>query len=53
MILSKLMTAKRREAIAAPEMKQRATIRMSEAVLLTVSFEIFEGNEYAVGIASC
>ena len=46
------MTAKRRDAIAAPEMKQRATMRRSEAVLVTVSPEIFEGNEYAVGMAA-
>ena len=46
------MTANRREAMAAPEMKERATMRRSEAVLVTVSRETFEGNEYAVGIAT-
>jgi hypothetical protein len=40
-ILSKLMTANRREAIAAPEMRMNATIRKREAVFVTVSLETF------------
>lgn len=36
MILSKFMTAKRREAMAVAEMRERATIRSKEAVFATV-----------------
>ena len=53
MILSKLMTAKRREAIAAAEMRARATMRSKEEVFATVAGEISDGNEYAfVAIAT-
>ena len=53
MILSKFMTAKRREAIAAAEMRARATIRSKEEVFATVAGEISDGNEYAfVAIAT-
>jgi hypothetical protein len=51
MILSKLMTANRRDAIAAPEMRERATILKSEAVLVTVAGERSEGSGKAVGMA--
>lgn len=37
--------------MAAPEIKQRATMRMSEAVFATVSRESLEGKEYAVDIS--
>ena len=43
MILSKLMTANRRDAIAAPEMSESATIRSNEAVFVTVDGETFVG----------
>ena len=49
MILSKFMTAKRREAMAAPEMRASEMIRSSDEVLVTVSGEIFDGSEYAFG----
>ena len=52
MILSKLMTANRRDAMAAPDIKARATIRISDAVLLTVVGERFVGSGYAVGMAT-
>ena len=45
MILSKLMTANRREAIAAPEMRARAMIRNSEEVFVTVAGERLLGSE--------
>jgi hypothetical protein len=51
-ILSKLMTAKRREAMPAAEISPRATIRSSEAVFATVVAETFEGSGYAVGMTS-
>ena len=51
MILSKLMTAKRREAIAAPEMRAREMMRSSEEVLVTVAGDTLLGNEYANGMA--
>lgn len=44
MILSKLMTAKRRDAMAAPDIKASVTMRMKEAVLATVAGETFEGR---------
>jgi len=44
MILSKLTTANRREAMAAPEIKARATMRMSDAVFVTVAGATFEGT---------
>jgi len=44
MILSKLMTAKRRDAMAAPEMSERATMRNNEAVFATVAGEMLEGS---------
>jgi len=47
MILSKLITANNLEAIAAPEMKTRATVRRNEAVFCTVDGAKFDGNEYA------
>ena len=37
MILSKLTTANKRDAIAAPEMRARATMRSSEDVFATVA----------------
>jgi hypothetical protein len=40
-MLSKLITANNREAMAAPEMRMRATIRKREAVFVTVSLETF------------
>jgi hypothetical protein len=49
MILSKLITANRREAIAAPEMKTSTTMRKSEVVLATASFEN-AGSSYATAI---
>ena len=53
MILSKLMTANRREAIAAAEMSARATIRSSEEVFATAAGEMSDGSEYAfVAIAT-
>lgn len=45
------MTAKRRDAMAAPEMKAKATMRKREEVFFTVAGEIFEGSEYATGMA--
>ena len=48
MILSKLTTAKRREAMAAAEMRDRVTMRMRDAVLATVARETFVGSGYAV-----
>jgi len=44
MILSKLMTAKRRDAIAAPEMSASATIRSKKAVFATVAGDIPLGS---------
>jgi len=44
MILSKLITAKRRDAMAAPEIRARATIRNSDVVLATVAGEMVEGS---------
>jgi hypothetical protein len=44
MMLSKFMTAKRRDAIAAPEISASAMIRSSEAVFATAAGEIFEGS---------
>jgi hypothetical protein len=52
MILSKLMTANRRDAIAAPEMRERATILKSEAVFATVAGKRSEGSGKAVGMAA-
>jgi hypothetical protein len=46
MILSKLMTAKRREATAAPAMRDNVTIRMSDAAFFTVDGDKL-GVEYA------
>jgi hypothetical protein len=46
-ILSKLITAKSREAIAAPDMSPRATIRNKDAVFVMVEGERLEGSEYA------
>jgi hypothetical protein len=51
MMLSKLITANRREAIAAPEMSTRATMRNNEAVFATVTGDRSEGREYASGMA--
>lgn len=45
---SKLITAKRREAIAAAEIRERVTMRRREAVFLTVSLDRFVGSGYAV-----
>ena len=44
MILSKLMTANSREAIAAPDINAKATIRNKEAVFATVAGERSEGS---------
>lgn len=46
------MTAKSRDAMAAPEMRERATILKSEAVLVTVAGERSEGSGKAVGMAA-
>lgn len=46
------MTANSREAIAAPEIRVRATIRSSDAVLATVPGEISLGSGMADGIAN-
>ncbi len=43
-ILSKLMTANKRDAMAAPEIKANATIRTSEAVFATVAGERSVGS---------
>ncbi len=51
-MLSKFITANRREAMAAPEIKAKATIRSNEVVLVTVVGERFVGSGYAVGIAA-
>lgn len=45
MILSKFITANNLEAIAAPEMNTRATVRRNEAVFCTVDGARFESNE--------
>ena len=45
MILSKLTTAKRRDAIAAPEMRARAMMRSSEDVFATVAGDKLLGRE--------
>jgi len=47
MILSKLITANNLEAMAAPEMSARATVRRNEAVFCTVDGARFDGSEYA------
>lgn len=52
MMLSKLTTAKSRDAIAAAEMSAKDMIRRSDDVFATVSGEIFEGNEYAFEVAA-
>ena len=51
-ILSKLTTANRREAIAAPEMSNKAMIRRSDAVLVTVVGDRPEGSGMVVGMAN-
>ena len=38
------MTANKREAIAAPEMRAKATMRSNDAVLFTVAFERSVGS---------
>jgi len=48
-MLSKLMTAKRREAIAAPAMADKATIFINEAVFFTIEGDN-GGSWYAEGI---
>ena len=45
MILSKFTTAKRRDAMAAPEMRARAMMRSSEEVLVTVAGDRLLGRE--------
>ena len=47
MMLSKLITANNLDAIAAPEMNTRATVRRNEVVFCTVDGARFDGNEYA------
>lgn len=47
MTLSKLITANNLEAIAAPEMKTRATVRRKEAVFCTVEGAKSDGSGYA------
>ena len=44
------MTAKRREAMAAPDTKINAPIRKREEMFATVDGERPEGKEYATGI---
>ena len=51
MILSKLITANNLEAIAAPEMNTRATVRRNEAVFRTVDGAKSEGSEYASAVS--
>jgi hypothetical protein len=53
MILSKLTTANSRLAIAAPEIKARATMRSRLAVFFTVAGDTSAGRVYATGIAAC
>ena len=50
MILSKFTTAKRRDAMAAPEMRAKQTIRTSDDALLTVDAGRPVGNGYANGM---
>jgi len=50
-ILSKFTTANKREAIAAPEIKARATMRNSDTVFFTAAGET-EGSGYTVDIDS-
>jgi hypothetical protein len=50
-MLSKLATANKREEIAAPEIKARATTRSSDIVFFTIAGETF-GSGYAVDIAN-
>jgi len=45
MILSKLITANNLEAMAAPEMKTRATVRRNDAVFWTVDGAKLDGKE--------
>lgn len=45
MILSKFMTANKRDAIAAPEMRERAIMRSSEDVFATVAGDRLLGRE--------
>ena len=47
MMLSKLITAKRREATAAPAIRESVTIRMSDAAFFTVDGDRL-GIEYAI-----
>jgi hypothetical protein len=49
MILSKLITANKREAIAAPAIAESATIRIKDAVFFTVSCDS-GGRGYASDI---
>lgn len=51
MILSKFMTANNRDAIAAPEMRERAIMRSSEDVFATVAGDRLLGRVYAKGMA--
>ena len=51
-ILSKFTTAKRRDAMAAPEMRAKQTIRTSDDALLTVDAGRPVGNGYANGMTS-
>lgn len=46
------MTANRRDAMAAPEMKSKATMRKREAVFATVDGARSEGSEYATAMAA-
>lgn len=46
------MTAKRRDAIAAPEMKKRAIMRNRDAVFVIVDGARPDGREYASGMIS-
>ena len=50
MILSKFTTANRRDAMAAPEMRAKQTIRTSDDALLTVEAGRPVGNGYANGM---
>lgn len=52
MILSKLTTANKRDAMAAPEIRARAMIRSRDDVFATVRGDTFDGSVYAfAGVA--
>jgi hypothetical protein len=51
MILSKFATANRRDEIAAPEIRRRATMRRREAVLKIVAWDRPLKTGYVVGMS--